>query len=772
MATQSVELKEKKRLRISIQGAVQGVGFRPFVYRLAQELKLKGWIQNTTEGVMIEVEGEFSDISDFQRRLHKEKPQLSFFMKDVETDLDPCGYESFEIRHSEVCLEKIAYVLPDIATCSECLQDILDPTNRRYLYPFTNCTNCGPRYSIIEALPYDRENTSMNQFDMCPDCQREYNDPLNRRFHAQPNACPQCGPHLELWNKDQKILATHHEAMYEAVQAIKQGKIVAVKGIGGFHLFVDAANEESVLQLRKRKHRSLKPFAIMAPSLENISQYAKISKQEKSLLTSEAAPIVLLSKKENQFHKIANSVAPENPNLGVMLPYSPLHHLLMKALDIPVVATSGNLADESICIDEKEAIQRLVNIADLFLVHNRGIVRSVDDSVVRIMMNQPSILRRSRGYAPLPITIQQEGPSVLALGGHLKNTVALSVKNNVFISQHIGDLESIQSCEAFGETTKSLENLYSPSLKCLVSDSHPDYYSTKFAKDSSLPLLQVQHHHAHIVSCMAEHHLNEEALGIAFDGTGYGEDQSIWGGEFLLSNLSDFKRVGHFKPFRLPGGEHAIKEPRRTAIAVLFELFGNRFLLEEDLAPIKAFRSNELYLIEQMMEKHLNSPLTSSVGRLFDAAASLLDVCQFNQYEGQAAMSLEYILGQNNEAGNYHYEISQDNKGVYIVDWKPMIKAIIADLRSDISKEKISAKFHNTIAEIVISLAKEIKKEKIVLSGGCFQNKYLTERLVTRLKEENFLPYWHKEVPSNDGGIALGQAVVGMSRIRKREQKV
>lgn len=753
-----------ERLCISVGGIVQGVGFRPFVYRLARELKLRGWVGNSCEGVTIEVEGAKASLEEFLARLRTQNPPPSRIQSCRSSVLEPVGFKDFEIRPSDASAQKTTLVLADLAVCPECLREIFDPADRRYLYPFTNCTHCGPRYSIIETIPYDRIHTSMKHFTMCPECRREYDDPLDRRFHAQPNACPRCGPHLELWNNDGKALREGHEALRVAVEAIVQGKIAAVKGIGGFHLFVDAANEESVRLLRARKRREEKPFALMAPSLEVIKEFCCVGTEEQQLLTSVAAPITLLFKKSRDVRRIAPAVAPENPYLGVMLPYSPLHHILMRQLQRPVVATSGNLSDEPICTDEAEAIQRLRGIADIFLVHNRPIVRSVDDSVVRVMAGRPLMLRRSRGYAPLPVSLQEGGDPVLAVGGHLKNTVALHVRGHVFISQHIGDLANAEANEAFGRTAQSLQDLYEPSLARVACDLHPDYFSTQAARQYQRPLVKVQHHHAHIAACMAENHLEGTVLGVAWDGTGWGEDHTIWGGEFLAADLKGFKRLAHFRCFHLPGGEKAVQEPRRAALGALAEVFGGRIPDQGDLPTIQAFSNPELKVLRQMIAQNVNAPLTSSAGRLFDAVASLIGLKHVAQYEGQAAVLLEYILHDIRCEDVYNYAVLDGADGTWIVDWGPMIKGVIGDTRAGTSPGIISAKFHNTLVDVAVDIALRVREKRVVLSGGCFQNRYLTERMITRLRQEGFEPFWHQWVPPNDGGISLGQAVVGIHR--------
>jgi hydrogenase maturation protein HypF len=812
----------RERLRITIYGIVQGVGFRPFVYRLATDLGLKGWVVNSCEGVVIEAEGRRGSLDSFLARLKQEGPPQSHIYSLQYVFLDPAGFPDFEIRESDAAGlpgrqagAKTALILPDIATCPECLEEIFDPSDRRYLYPFTNCTHCGPRYSIIEAIPYDRKNTSMKKFSMCPACRKEYNDPFNRRFHAQPNACPVCGPHLELWDAEGNIFEKNHQALLAAVAAIQQGRIVAVKGIGGFHLWVDASREEGVRLLRRRKRREEKPFALMFPTLEMVKEYCLISPQEEFLLTSREAPIVLLAGKglpqgegcaaSGLAGPVCFSVAQSNPYLGVMLPYSPLHHILMREMSActsirqrPVVATSGNLSDEPICIDEKEALARLSGIADMFLIHNRPIVRPVDDSVVRVMMHRPLVLRRARGYAPLPVSLnealsgKQDALCVLAVGGHLKNTVALSVRNNVFISQHIGDLQTAQSLEAFSRTIESLRGLYEPSVDCLACDLHPEYLSTKFARGFNLPaggaglgrdsrgqagpsVRAVQHHYAHIVSCMAENHLKGKVLGIAWDGTGFGEDRTIWGGEFLVADLKEFSRVGHFRTFPLPGGEKAVQEPRRTAFGLLSEIFGDAIIDSGGSLPdLLLFSPAEINVLRQMISKGVNSPRTSSVGRLFDAVASLCGVMQRVRFEGQAAMALEYLLREADVEKSYPCRIISDGQKCLVADWEPMIREIINDVRASTARETISAKFHNTLVETAVDMAKRIQEERVVLSGGCFQNKYLTERLIKRLRQEGFQVFWHQWVPPNDGGISLGQAVAAIHyspvpvRLRRR----
>jgi len=790
-----------KRLRVILRGAVQGVGFRPFVYRLATEMGLPGWVLNSAQGVFIEVEGSQRQLETFLLRLEKEKPPRSFIQSLESSFLDPVGFREFAIRHSDGTGEKTALILPDIATCSECVREIFDPANRRYRYPFTNCTNCGPRFTIIEALPYDRPHTTMKRFPMCRECQAEYENPLDRRFHAQPNACPACGPHLELWAQSGEILASHHDALLAAAEAIRRGATVAVKGLGGFHLVVDGRNDDAVQRLRRRKHREEKPLALMYPTLELIREHCEVSELEERLLGSPESPIVLLRRKQSAIRHpssaIAPSVAPGNPYLGIMLPYTPLHHLLMAELGLPVVATSGNRSDEPICTDEYEALERLAGIADLFLVHNRPIARHVDDSIVRVMMGRELVLRRARGYAPLPVTdgvlleshTPQPPPSgihalqsatVLGVGAHLKNTIALSVGHHIFMSQHIGDLETAPAWEAFCRVITDFERLYASPPTSIASDVHPDYLSTKFAEQQGVPVVSVQHHLAHVFACMAENELEGPLLGVAWDGTGYGLDETVWGGEFLRVSGSSFQRVAHLRTFRLPGGEKAIKEPRRTAMGLLYEILGDELFTMRELAPVRAFSSEELRILQTMLTQEINAPITSSAGRLFDAVASIVGLRQTIRFEGQAAMELEFAQDGIETDDTYQLRIADESisdsgfrisdsldQSAIVVDWAPMVQGILNDVREGVPIGVISAKFHNALVEAIIGVAQRTGEEKVALTGGCFQNKYLTERAVRRLQSEGFRPYWHQRIQPNDGGIAVGQVVAAMRKLRK-----
>jgi hydrogenase maturation protein HypF len=752
---------QQERLRVAIRGAVQGVGFRPFVYRLATEMGMPGWVSNSPQGVFLEVEGAPDTLRSFLLRLEKERPPRSSIQSLEPSFLSPIGFHTFEIRPSDHTGERTALVLPDIATCADCLREIGDPADRRYCYPFTNCTNCGPRFSIIRALPYDRCNTTMAGFAMCDTCRKEYENPNDRRFHAQPNACPACGPHLELWGPAGEVLSAHHPALRDAAEAIRRGQIVAIKGLGGFHLMVDGTNEAAVIRLRERKHREDKPLAIMAPYLDFIKAHCEVSSLEERLLSSPESPIVLLRRRKDlggRSSPIAPSVAPGNPDLGVMLPCTPLHHVLARELDAPVVATSGNLSDEPICTDERDALTRLAGIADLFLVHDRPIARHVDDSVARVLLGRELLLRRARGYAPLPIPVSRALPPLLAVGAHLKNVVAVSTHTQVFVSQHIGDLETPQAFDAFRRVGDDLLRLYDLTPQAVACDAHPDYLSTRHAVGTGLPLVRVQHHYAHILSCMADNGLESPVLGVSWDGTGYGLDHTIWGGEFLRVTESGFQRVAHLRTFRLPGGEHAVKEPRRTAIGLLYEMEGDRFAAREELAPVRSFAAPERRLLAKALANRINAPLTSSAGRLFDAVAALLGLRLTTRFEGQAAMELEWAIRDVETDATYPFQI-EPKQGILIADWEPVIQALLADLAGGVALGGIAARFHNTLAELIVAIAKQVGIQTIALSGGCFQNRYLTERTVRGLAAAGFSPHWHQRVPPNDGGIALGQVL-------------
>jgi len=714
------------RLRITLRGAVQGVGFRPFVYRLATELSLTGWVLNSSAGLVVEVEGPSDQLNHFQQKLEHERPKASVITERESAWLAAEGSTRFEILASDSDSGKSVNVLPDLATCTDCREELFDPENRRFEYPFTNCTNCGPRYTIVVDIPYDRPNTTMREFALCPACREEYENPSDRRFHAQPNACPVCGPKLD-------------GTIEDAAEALLQGEIVALKGIGGFQLLVDARNPDAVARLRERKHREEKPFALMMPSLETARKYCEISLAEVQLLESQAAPIVLLQPKPGT--DIAGNVAHCSPYLGVMLPYSPLHHLLMQECRFPLIATSGNRSDEPIAIANDESVIRLKDIADHFLMHNRPIVRACDDSVVRLTRGRAGILRRARGYAPLGIHVGQSLPPVLAVGGHLKNTVAIGVGQDVFLSQHIGDLETLEARGAFEKAIDDLCRLYSFKPEVVACDLHPDYASTHWAEKSGLPVIRIQHHQTHVAACAAENNVQGAYLGVSWDGTGYGLDGAIWGGEFFhvenqRAEGNHFERIAHLRSFGLPGGDAAVREGWRSAASLMFELFGP-----------EATDSR----VRPMLARSVNVIPTTSVGRLFDAVACLTGLAQQNRFEGQAAMLLE------NEIGRVRTEEAYPLPGG---DWGPLILAVMADKNAGVTASLIAARFHNALVEWILEVAAHAGLKQIVLSGGVFQNRYLTERAAAILESRGFEVYTHQRVPPNDGGIALGQAVM------------
>jgi len=770
--SESFKLVSKKcRFKAFIRGAVQGVGFRPFVYRLAKELSLTGWICNSPQGVTLEAEGRKKDVETFERRLRSELPPNAAIHSMESAILDAKGYSVFEIRLSDEEGPRAAVVLPDVAVCNDCAREISDPTDRRFRYPFTNCTNCGPRYSIIEALPYDRHNTSMKHFIMCGDCRTEYEDPLNRRFHAQPNACPACGPSLQLWDANGIAIAKHDEALKKSVDALCDGAIAAVKGLGGFHLMADAANDDAVRRLRHRKLREEKPLAVMVADLNSAKRLCRISKQEEAALSSTAAPIVLLAKKRAG-EPVSDLVAPGNPNLGVMLAYTPLHRLLTMGCGFPLIATSGNLSDEPICIDENEAVDRLGGIADLMLVHDRQIVRPVDDSVVRIMAGRQTVIRRARGLAPLPVVSAYSFPSTIAVGAHMKGAVAASTPSvGAVMAQHIGDLDTAQSRTAFHASVTDLERLYAIKPERAACDLHPDYFSTRFAEASGVPVTKVQHHHAHILSCMAENEVEGRVFGVAWDGTGYGTDGTVWGGEFLRVDGPDFERVAHLRQFGLPGGDRAVKEPRRSALGVLYEIYGEEAFDKIGLETLKAFSAEELTVLAVVLEKGVNTPMTSSAGRLFDAVASLTGVRQFIRFEGQAAMEMEFLTDGFDTDESYDSGVPDTPLTPAVIDWEPIVSGVIRDTRAGAPQGLVSARFHNTLAEMISGAAKLAGEPQVVLSGGCFQNKYLLERTIKQLERDGFHVYRHQRVPPNDGGIALGQLWAATFSDRSRLSK-
>ena len=742
-------------MRAELRGAVQGVGFRPFVWRLAKRFDLAGWAANTGEGLTLEVEGAVPQVYGFLRALEREAPRNAKLRELSTRSMPVADSVGFEIRESRSTGRPATVMQPDLATCEDCLAELFDPADRRHLYPFINCTNCGPRYSIIEGLPYDRQRTSMGRFAMCQSCAAEYASPASRRFHAEPNACPDCGPKLALWDQRGSLIADREAALLQAADSLRQGAILAVKGIGGFQLLVDAGNDAAVVRLRARKRRPDKPFAVMCPSLAAARTLCEISAEEAAWFAKQEAPILLLARRGDA--GLASSVAPGNPSLGVMLPYSPLHHLLLRTFGGTLVATSGNRSDEPIVIDEQDALERLDGIADLYLVHDRPILRPGDDSVLRFVAGRPTILRRARGFAPLSIPLGREGPPVLGLGGHMKSSVALGFGDEALVSQHLGDLETAEAENSFGRTVAELTRIYAVEPVVIAHDLHPDYRSTKLA--ASLPgrRMAVQHHLAHVAAVMAEQGLGDPVLGIAWDGTGYGGDGTIWGGEFLLVGGSGFRRVAHLRQFPLPGGDRAIEEPRRAAFGLLFELLGGGAIGRDDLAPVASFAPEERRILARAAARGLNAPRTSSIGRLFDAVASLLDLRQRSTYEGQAAAELEWAAGSAKAERAYPQSLVENGDAALELDWAPALAALLADLANGMPRETIAAAFHDGLIEGLVAIARRIGERRVVLSGGCFQNKRLLEGAIAGLRQAGFEPFWPAMIPPNDGGLALGQ---------------
>jgi hydrogenase maturation protein HypF len=748
---------EIRRLRVDITGAVQGVGFRPFVHRLAVSEQLGGFVRNTGAGVSLEVEGHPEAVSRFLARLDAEIAPPACIHQRHSSWIPARNEQSFVVAPSVVANQPSALVQPDLATCLECLTEIFDPRDRRYRYPFTTCVRCGPRYSIIETVPYDRMRTAMRLFPMCARCQAEYEDPGCRRFHAEANACVDCGPELALWDAAGDIVATRDQALDGAVEALRLGRIVALKGLGGFQLLVDARDEAAVSRLRDRKRRPSKPFALMVATLVDAAAIASISAEERQLLCSAAAPIVVLRRRLGSTG-IASSVAPSNPLLGLMLPCTPLHHLLMGALGFPIVATSGNRSGEPIVADEKKAIDRLGGIADFFLVHDRPIFRPVDDSVMRLIGGHEVAFRCARGYAPLALTDSSVTVPVFALGGHQKSSLAVTCSRQVILGPHIGDLDCTEARASFSRAVSALAKLYDVNPEMVACDKHPDYHSTRFADNFGPRVCRVPHHLAHVLAGMIDNRLDVPVLGVAWDGTGYGDDGTIWGGEFLVVDGSHYRRVAHLRPFRLPGGEAAVREPRRAAVGALHATFGARVFTMTKLDPVAAFAPTERRLLATMLDRGVNSPWTSSAGRLFDAVASILGLQQMCTFEGEAAMAVEFAADSAAKASELTAPTIIEEADRLVVDWRPTLATMVNARTAGASAADLSAAFHQALVDSIVIVARRVGMTRVLLTGGCFQNAGLTESAIARLFDAGFDPYWHRLIPPNDGGLAAGQA--------------
>lgn len=785
------------RVRVDVEGTVQGVGFRPFVYRLARELRLTGWVRNTRNGVQIEVEGALPAVEAFLQRLRADAPASASVETVGTCAVPPLADASFSVAPSIGSGQRTLVIPPDLATCADCLRELADPNDRRFRYPFVTCTQCGPRYSLLMAIPYDRANTTMARFVLCSACRAEYETEGDRRFHAEPIACPSCGPRLGLWNAQGHEIAAGEEALRQAEVLLRAGLIVAVKGLGGFQLWVDACSSEAVRRLRARKRRPEKPLAVLLPSVEAVRTYCLLSSDEEALLTSPQAPIVLARKRRGAC--LADAVAPGNPYLGVMLPATPLQHLLMTSLQRPMVATSGNRSEEPIVTDEQEALVRLNGIADALLVHDRPIARPVDDSVALVLPEglerggvgegeKPKakvvILRRARGYTPQAIRWRDglaggdEPGAILAVGGHLKNTVALLTGHRIVLSQHLGDLSTVEADRAFRQAVDDLQWLLHVEPQAIACDLHPDYRSTGLARTLSaalsVPLVPVQHHHAHVASCMAEHRLDGQVLGVAWDGAGHGENGQVWGGEFLIASYRGFRRLAHLRPFRLPGGEAAMREPRRSAAAVLWELMGEEML--DHLLPSWQVTDDQRRQLATLLKAGVASPWTTSMGRLFDAVASLTGLCHQASFEGQAAMTVQSAAEQEDNPWETRVEgyamdlvPSQGPDRTWMIDWRPMISALLEDLRRGCCLEQIALRFHAGLAGGIVRVARAAGLPRVVLTGGCFQNRLLLSLSRQWLEKAGFTVYGHGLVPPNDGGLSVGQAVVAARRMRMND---
>jgi hydrogenase maturation protein HypF len=743
------------RRQIRLRGIVQGIGFRPFVYQLAHRLQLHGHVRNTADGVLMEVEGTPRTIDQFLREMAHEHPPFARIEETLVTELAPTGETGFVLRQSVDEKSQFALVSPDLATCEDCRRDFTDPGNRRFGYPFTNCTNCGPRYSIIRDLPYDRAMTTMALFRMCPSCQAEYENPQNRRFHAQPNACPACGPSLTV-------------GVTAAQRQLAAGQILAIKGLGGFQLACDAENDRAVRVLRRRKHRSDKPFALMAPDLATIEQFCFIPDIDRDALLSPQRPIVILQRRPEA--RISPAVAPDSPTLGVMLPYTPLHHLLFAAAPFrTLVMTSGNLSEEPIVIHNDEARRRLASVADSFVLHDRDIHMRMDDSVVRTFEGRTRVLRRARGFAPLPIDLGIQLTEILACGGELKNTFCLTKGRYALLSQHIGDLENYETLEFFRETLDQMKRLFRVEPRVVAHDLHPNYLSTRFALDlDGLEKIGVQHHHAHIAACMAENHERDKVIGVAFDGTGYGTDGAIWGGEFLIADLGGFERRAHLRYVPLPGGDLAVREPWRAAVSYLMDSFGTQYS-DASLPLWDAVPSARVEFARTMIQRGVNTVRTSSCGRLFDAVAAIAGLREEVNFEGQAAIQLEAVALPGTD-DRYPFELELTEP--WQIDMRPAIRHIARDVSRRVPAGAVSAKFHNTVAAAIVEVCRRLRTverlSRVCLSGGTFQNIYLLSRTLAGLRANRFEVLLHSAVPTNDGGLSLGQAVISDHLFRLR----
>ena len=773
-----MRISTTERWEVTVRGIVQGVGFRPFVYGLAHRHGLAGTVRNDAEGVRIEVEGAPEELDRFVRALQEDAPPLAVVESVEWQPLAVLGDRGFHIEESKEGLRRRALISPDVATCEDCLAELLAPADRRYRYPFINCTNCGPRFTITRSVPYDRATTTMSGFTMCPECQREYDDPTDRRFHAQPNACPACGPRVRLLDCFGHEFVKPEDAIARTARILRGRAVVAIKGLGGYHLACDPFDVRAVRTLRGRKVRQDKPFALMARDLDQVRELCRVTPEEAELLTSSARPIVLLERREND--GVAEEVAPRQKTLGVVLAYTPLHNVLLHDAGIPLVMTSGNNSDEPIAYRDEEAFEQLREIADYFLVHDRPIHMRCDDSVVRMARRKTYPLRRSRGYAPAPLRLADSFiRHTLACGGELKNTFCLAKDRHAFVSHHIGDLENYETLRSFREGVEHYCRLFDVRPELVAYDLHPEYLSTKYAREleeEGVPAVGIQHHQAHVASCLADNErpAGERVIGVAFDGTGYGTDGAIWGGEFFEGSLEEgFVRRAHLEYAPLPGGSAAIKQPWRMALAQLINLFGEEETLKLPLRVVREAGERNVRLIARLVQHELNTPPTSSAGRLFDAVAALVGVPGSGRatYEGQAAIELE--LAASSTTGRAYPLLLRPEEDGWIVETREVIGGVVQDLLDGRSAAEISASFHRTMAEIVVAGCEKIREadgvNEVALSGGTFQNILLLGQTIELLEERGFVVYRHRRVPANDGGLALGQAILADRVFREKE---
>jgi len=747
-----------------VQGRVQGVGFRPFIAVTAMQLGLCGWVRNIRQSVLIEIEGSAAALADFIQQLQEKAPPSAKIAQLDKKEIKAAGGSGFSILKSSRQCDGALNIPPDSGICQDCLKELFNKGSRRYRYPFISCTQCGPRYSILKALPFDREHTTLADFPLCPACREEYGNPQDRRFHAQGSNCLQCGPQLSYLNLQGKVLAKKEAALCAVIAALQEGKILAVKGLTGFHLILDACNHKAVQRLRRRKQRPVKPLALMYAQLSMIEADSIAGEQEKALLCSARAPIVLLQNRYSN-SRLSPAIAPDNPYLGVMLAYTPLHQLLCRAFNGPLVVSSGNRSGEPLCSDNCEALAQLRPLVDGFLMHDRQIFQGLDDSIVKFVNSEPMLLRRARGYVPDSFLLPAESPAVMALGGQQKNSVAFSKGRHLYLSQYIGDLENMAAVERHQKVKSVLHSLLAVRPQFVACDLHPDYLTTQLAEEAGLAVRRTQHHAAHLYAAMVEYQIEQQAFGAVWDGSGYGEDDTLWGGEFIVVKGSKVQRLATFLPFQLPGGAAAVKEPARVAVALLYALYGQK---TADL-NILSFNSATIEMLLKMLGSNINSPQSSSVGRLFDAIAALLNLAQRNSFEGEAAMRLQFAAQRSTDREVYALPVDF-SVTPNLIDWRPMVKAVLDDIGKGGTAAVIGRRFHNSLAAVILKVAQHYRIKQLLLSGGCFQNSLLIELSTALLQKQGIEVLWQKKLPANDASISVGQirAVYAASMHKKR----